>query len=84
VAEATLGDRRGHLLQVVVTEVVQTLRADVPGMTASIVIRRPASSMAAERRNPMPPPMPLPPPVTTTDRPETGGHDDCVLPEGAV
>jgi hypothetical protein len=52
VAEATSGDRRSHLLQVVLAEVVQTLRADVPGMTALIVIRRPASSMAAERMNP--------------------------------
>jgi hypothetical protein len=72
VAEATLGDRRSHLLPVVLAEVVQTRRADVPGMTASIVIRRPASSMAAERMNPMPRPMPLLPSVTTTDRPETG------------
>jgi hypothetical protein len=85
VAEATLGDRRSHLLPVVLAEVVQTRRADVPGMTASIVIRRPASSMAAERMNPMPRPMPSAPPGhddgPTRDWCE---HDDSVLSEDAV
>jgi hypothetical protein len=83
VAEATLGDRRSHLLPVVLAEVVQTRRADVPGMTASIVIRRPASSMAAKRMNSMPRPMPSPPrhdDGPTRDWCEHGS----VLPEDAV